>query len=962
MLFNQNSNATVLTGTDGDYTYEYVADDPLQARIYTLDNGLKVYLTVFKDEPRIQTLIPVKTGSKNDPADATGLAHYLEHMLFKGTDEIGTSNWEEEKVILKEIYDLYEKRRSVTNEAERNKLYKEIDELSYEASTMAIPNEYDKMISALGAKGTNAYTSNDETVYINDIPANQVEKWLKIESERFSQLVLRLFHTELETVYEEFNQSQDRDGFKVFIEQVSNLYPNHPYGTQTTIGEGEHLKNPSMEKIHEYFTTYYVPNNMAICMSGDLDFGETIQLVDKYFGNYETKDVPTFEMPQDIPLTEIVTAEVKGKEAAFMEMAWKFGGSDSRDSKVVQMIDGILSNGQAGLIDLNLNQKQKVLNASSSYWVLNDYTTHFLDATPKEGQSLEEARDLLLGELEKIKKGDFDESLMQAIIKDFKYSEIKQLESNRGRAFAFVDAFTSNTDWTDYVKRFDVLSSVTKDEIVEFANKNYKDNYVLVYKREGEDDSAHKVEKPAITPVEANRDAESPFVTDVNEMAVNGIPAQFLNYDQAITTKKLKNKVPFSYIKNELNETFSLNYIFEMGKNNDKITALAINYLPFLGTSEYSAEDLQRKFFELGLNFGVRAGDDQIRVSLSGLEESLEEGIELFEHILANVEPDKKALDDLVKNILKSREDTKLSKRSIMWGGMMNYAIYGGNSAYTNIISENHLKSIRPNELITKIKNLSSYKHSVFYFGTKPVNTVKKLLNRLHKTNKTLKAYPIKTEYTAVNTDENNVYFVDYDMVQAQLLLVSKEQKYNKELAPYISMFNEYFGSGLSSIVFQEIRETKGLAYSAFCGFNNPSEKDKNHITYAYIGTQADKLPDAFAAMDAIINEMPEAEKQFQAAKKAVLNKIETDRITRSSVFWNYQTAKKRGLDYDIRKDIYNVVKGMTLKDLANFFNENIKGNNYNIMLLSSKDAVDLDYVKTLGNFKELDLEEIFNY
>jgi len=627
------------------------------------------------------------------------------------------------------------------------------------------------------------------------------------------------------------------------------------------------------------------------------------------------------------------------------------------------MVDGLLSNGQAGLIDINLNQKQKVLNASSSYWVLNDYTTHFLDATPKEGQTLDQARDLLLAELDKIKKGDFDAALMNAIIKDFKYSEMKQFESNRGRAFAMVNAFTSNISWDEYVDRFAALESITKEEIIAFANKSYNDNYVLVYKREGDDASAHSVEKPEITPVEANRDAESPFVKDINGMDISQINAEFLDYDSSINRGKLKHKVPFYYIANELNETFNLYYIFDMGRNHDKELALAIEYLPFLGTDRYSAAELQQRFFELGLAFGIQSGEDQIYVSLSGLEESLKEGVELFEHILDNVKKDEQAYDDMVANILKSRADAKLNKRAIMWSGLMNYGVYGKNSAFRDVIAEDDLKNKDPQELVDAVKALSDYKHSVFYYGSKPQKEVRKLLKKLHPTSKNLKSYPAEKLYSPAVMNEDKVYFVNYDdMVQAQLLLVSTEEKYNKELVPYITLFNEYFGSGLSSIVFQEIRETKGLAYSAFCGFNNPTEKEKNHITYAYIGTQADKLPDAFAAMQEIMTEMPEAKNQFEAAKKAVLNKIETDRITRSGIFWSYRTAEKRGLDYDLREDVYKKVKEMELSDLAAFFNKQIRGNKYNIMLLSSREAVDIDFLKTLGSFEELEVDELFNY
>ena len=272
--------------TSYKYNYETVEGDVLNTFIYTLENGLKIYMSVNKDEPRIQTNIAVNTGSKQDPSDATGLAHYLEHMVFKGTSKIATINWKEEKVLLKRISDLYEKRRSVTDKVERNALYKQIDSLSGEAAKFAVPNEYDKMISSIGAKGTNAYTSVEQTVYINDIPSNEFEKWLSIESERFRELVLRLFHTELEAVYEEYNRGKDNDYWLAYETMSAQLFKKHTYGTQTTIGTGEHLKNPSMEKIHQYFNERYVPNNMAIILSGDLDPDNTVDLIKKYFKEF----------------------------------------------------------------------------------------------------------------------------------------------------------------------------------------------------------------------------------------------------------------------------------------------------------------------------------------------------------------------------------------------------------------------------------------------------------------------------------------------------------------------------------------------------------------------------------------------------------------------------------------------------------------------------------------------------
>ena len=203
----QAQNYEEIKHTDRNgFSYVTVSNDENGVRVYTLKNGLKVYLAKNSDAPRIQTYIPVRTGSNNDPADNTGLAHYLEHMMFKGTSKIGTQDLAKEKKYIKQISDLYEQHKAEKNPEKKKEIYKKIDAISKEASKYAIANEYDKAISSLGATGTNAHTWLDETVYKNNIPSNELEKWFKVEQERFSELVLRLFHTELEAVYEEFNR------------------------------------------------------------------------------------------------------------------------------------------------------------------------------------------------------------------------------------------------------------------------------------------------------------------------------------------------------------------------------------------------------------------------------------------------------------------------------------------------------------------------------------------------------------------------------------------------------------------------------------------------------------------------------------------------------------------------------------------------------------------------------------
>lgn len=944
------------------YTYETVKNDPLKARIYTLDNGLKVYLSINKDAPRVQTLIAVRAGSTFDPPETTGLAHYLEHMMFKGSDEIATIDWEDEKIYLEKISDLYEQHLKTDDPEKKKAIYTKIDSLSGIAANFVVANEYDKLISSLGAKGTNAGTSNELTVYMNDIPTNQMEKWLKIESERFGTLVLRLFHTELETVYEEFNMYQDMDRSKVNKALMSGLFQKHPYGTQTVIGKPEHIKNPSMENIHNYWNTYYVPNNMAMCMAGDLDFEKTIQLIDKYWGEKEANpNIPERDMPVEDPITKPLVKDVYGPDAEYVTFGFRFDGVNTPDEKYVSLIDNILSNRQAGLIDLDLVQEQKVLGAGSYSNFLFDYGMHIFYGNPREGQSLEEVKNLLLAEIEKVKKGEFEDWLIEAVINDLRLSELRRQEGNY-RTFSFINAFINQIEWADQIKFIDELEKITKEELVKFANEHYKDNYAIVYKKLGEDTTVVKIEKPQITAIDINREIQSEFYKDFISEETESLKPVFVDFKKEISTNELNPGVEVNYIKNITNELFQLNYIIDMGKNNDIELPIAVNYLPFLGTDQYSPAELQQEFFKLGLEMGVSTGSDRSYVYISGLEKSFEKGVELLEHVLANVKPDQKAYDDYVDGILKERSNAKLNKNSILWGALFNYGKYGGKSAFTNILSEDELKKINPEHLIDVLKDLYTFNHKIFYYGPNSMENVTASLKKHHNVQTELKNCTEPVKYVEQETNENKVYFVNYDMVQANIFTISKGSLFNKELIPPARLFGEYYGRGLSSIVFQEIREAKALAYSAFASFSVPSKTYQSNYIYTFVGTQADKIKIATDAMLDLMSNMPEASIQFNAARDAILAKIETERITKASIFWTHLRNLDRGIDYDIRKDVYQYVKNADIDKFSSFFDEYIKDKNYSFLILGNRDNVDMKILKKLGPVKELTLEEIFNY
>ena len=956
----QDYNTKSTTDKNG-FTYEYVTNDPFNTRIYTLKNGLTVYLSDYKATPRIQTYIAVRAGSKHDPADHTGLAHYLEHIMFKGTSEIGTLSWKKEKELLDEIETLFELYGETTDSIKRKEIYTKIDAISGQAATYAIANEYDKLVSNIGASGTNAYTSVEQTVYVNNIPQNEIEKWIAIEAERIQEVVPRLFHTELEAVYEEKNRTLDNDRRKAWAALNELMFPNHQYGTQTTIGTIEHLKSPSIKAIKEYFNKYYIPNNVAICLSGDLDYEKTIKLIDQYFGSWKKQPLPpSFTFKKAKPLTAIDTI-VYGPDAESVSIGFRFDGSNTKESLLMEYVGMVLSNNQAGLIDINLNQAQKVRGAYAYTYRMKDYSMLILGGQPKEGQSLEEVRELLLEQVTMMREGEFDEWLMKAIINDYKLYQTLQSENNRSRADNFVNAFIHHRSWEDLLNETPTLEKITKEEMVSFVQKHFQNNYVTVFKKTGKDEVA-KVEKPQITPVPVNRENHSDFYEEIQEIASDKLKPVFLDYKKDIVQQNLYKNIPILYNQNKENDLFELFYVFDFGENHDQELSLAVSYLNYIGSDKYTPAELKQEFYKLGCSYNVHTSADQLYISITGLNENLEKALVLFEGFMKNPKPDEDAYLNLVGRIIKGRMDAKLSKATILNKGMVSYAKYGKDNPFRNNLSEKELKAIEPKTLTDKLKHLYQYPHRILYYGPDEISKISSKLKKEHKVPSKLKSIPEEKIYEPIKTEKNRVLFVDYDMVQAEIVFLSQSVEFDPELTPQLTLFNEYFGGNMGSIVFQELRESKALAYSVRSYYSEARKLGYPNYVVSYIGTQADKIHEAIEGMQVLLNDLPKSDPTFQNARSSILNSIESARTIKSSILFSYERAKRLGLDYDVNEKKYNFAQKVTFEDIQKFYNEYVKDQSYTMLVIGPKSKIKVEELKKYGEVEELTLEEVFGY
>ena len=966
---------------DGKYKYETVDGDMAKTRIYTLKNGLKVYLSVNQEEPRIQTYIAVRTGSKNDPAETTGLAHYLEHLMFKGTGKFGVTDSTAEAPLLADIEQRYEQYRKLTNPEERRQAYHEIDSVSQLAAQYFIPNEYDKLMAAIGAEGTNAFTSEDVTCYTEDIPSNEVENWAKIQADRFQNMVIRGFHTELEAVYEEYNIYLTNDMDKLFIALGAKLFPTHPYGTQTTIGTQEHLKNPSITNIKEYFKKWYVPNNVAICMAGDFNPDEVIATIDKYFGQWQpnpdntvdasgTVEQPSF--PEQAELTQPVDTTVIGLEAETIWLGWRFDKASSLQMDTLQVISNMLSNGTAGLIDLNINQQMKMLEAWAGAQPGMDYSTFIMGGTPKEGQSLEEVRSLLLGEVEKLKAGDFSDDLLPSVVNNLKLQYYNSLEVNRARARMFVNAFIYGTPWEQEVKSYDRIEGITKEQIVDFANRHFANNYVSVFKRQGVDPTQKKIDKPEITPIPTNRDLVSDFVKEIQQSEVKPIEPKFVDFKKDLTFGNIDadGKVPYIYVKNTENGRFQMTMRYDFGEESDVAYNYAAQYLDYLGTDSLTAEQIKQQFYKLACNYNIQVGQRNTNVTLTGLSENMPQALALLNHLMQHAQVDSAAYQQFVALEAKSRADRKLDQ-STNFSMLTQYGQYGPYNPARNDLSLQQLVQTNPQELLDRLKILPKMEHTILYYG--PMSE-KELCEAVKSEDGTVDnnssladsiANNLKApkHYVLQPTPENEVLIAPYDAKNIYMRMIHNEQRqWNADEAAVQALFNEYYGGGMNTIVFQEMREARGLAYSAFAYYASPQYTDQTEYFFTHIITQNDKMMDCIRQFQQILDTIPQSEASFQIAKDALTKRLASQRTTKFGLINAWLVARDRGIDYDLNQRIYEALPALTLKDIVDFEQQQMAHKTYRYVILGDEKELDLAGLLQYGNIKRVSTEEIFGY
>ncbi len=921
---------------------------------FTLPNGLEVYFSPSKLKPnQFHARILVKSGAKHEPADATGLAHYLEHVLFFGTQRIGTINWGAEKKLQDQIEALYTKRAAISDPDARQRLDQRINELTLQTTKYCNPNEFNELYNYFGAERKNAFTHHDWTNYIVTLGKNRLEDWALLEFERFTNPVFRMFQPELEVVFEEMEKRSNNPYFTTQDSLRKAMFANHPY-SRYVASLPQHIKNPNLVKMRNFFNTYYVPNNMAIIISGDLEFKEVKRVVTAKFSSLTSRKVPKYQKVEVKSPQRVIKKTVKYPSKPGVTVAYLLPGSGSSDLEALILLDMILANQQAGLIDINLVQKQRIKNGGSFQTFKVDYGNQFLHGEANPGQSLEDVAKLLVAQLEPVKKGRFSDELLAAIKLDKQKREMKWLEENENRAGMLQGAIISGKWGNDY-------DAVTREDIVRVANKYFGNNYAVVYRQIGEY-TPPKFKKPQVKKIQQFVQQRSPAFMEIVTRKVAPLQPRFLDIPNVIVRSKVKEGIELYYQKNPVNDLAFLEVHFAYGCFNDKARCHFIDILKKLGTRDMPPSELSNKLYNLGITYRFTESLFKIRLEISGPDKNILEGFELAINVLKEPFIEDEFLSKSVASIIKNRNDITKNPRTInkaiAW-----YVSRGKYSGYKYVSTNQQLKKLSSKDYPSFAHNLFSSPKKIYYLGNIPIDDLKKKLKKQFDSPVVefaqVPAIKVKT------VQRPTIYFydlpaskqADVNVILGTSDLSSVKDRLNKIL------FYLYYSN--SSILSEEIRTRRSLAYSVSSGFAYGYRPIDQDYLEGGLSTQPEKIVEAVNVFHNLFDEVPIIPPKFEVAVRGLENKYRLQADPFRRVLSLVERFERWGyVGFDPRKQIFDYINtgGVSINDFKQFAVDRVEKKNLIFTIVGDSRRLDLATLQQRYDFVELSTDDLFGF
>lgn len=934
----------------------------LHVESYTLGNGFSVFLNEDPSANEVFGAVMVNAGSKNESPDATGMAHYLEHLLFKGTQTMGTKDYEKEKPYLDSITYLYDQLALSPEPEQKAAIQKSINALAVKASEYGLPNELDKLLRSIGGTGINAFTNTDITFYHNSFPAQEINKWLDLYATRFQNPVFRSFQSELEVVYEEKNRGMDNFTWRIFEKFQSMIFPGHPYGEWTTIGTVEHLKNPQLSKMYAFFYKHYVPENMALILSGNFRAEEVKPLIEDKFGVFEAKGYTPTKLPPPSPIVGVKTEYVKYTPVKVGLIGYQTVPKNHPDRVSLDMCEYLLFNSaETGYMN-QLQRKGEIMFCGAFSIPYTEAGCSFLFYVPKIlSQSLNDAEGKVMGGYTYLREGKFSDQELQAakfnLVKDFE----QQLENVDERGVLIGMAFNAGLAWDDYIRYPEKVNAVTKEEIIRVAKKYYGDNYVRLISTTGFGKN-EKLEKPPYKAVVTEQKGKSSYAEAFEGLPSGTAAPRFIDFKKDVSQVPIAGGHTLFAVPNPVNDLFYLELKFKANKWNNAGMEEAADFINYCGAGAYSLDSLKKTFGAMGCTYAISATENSLVFSVDGRESQLDACLTLLRVLLSEPKAETQSKQRMLSELKTTR---KFDKRSpdFMGRALLSYALFGKESEYLTRASKAELKATKEDTWLTTYKNITtSYAADILYTGNASPQelalTIESKLG-LSQAGKT-DTYVYQEGQTL---SQNRIYFVnDKKAVQSQIYFYVPGEKTGLEKYPEIMAFNEYFAGGFSGLMLQEIREYRSLAYATGGGYAFSPEPGKAGRLITYIGCQADKTAEAIEVMLSLVQKMPLKEERMADLKHALLIKAANSYPSFKELAQTVATYQRKGYLADVNQAAYKSFQVFGSDMLLGFYQSHIQPKPIAITIYGDKSRIDLKKLSAFGEVVELKQKDFVRF
>lgn len=931
---------------------------------FKLDNGLTVFLWEDPDQSDVLGQIVVRAGSMDEPSEYTGLAHYLEHVLFKGTQSIGALDWESEKPHYEKIISLYDQLAETTDPEMRQTLITDINKESLSAAQYGLTNEFSNLIEAIGGTGLNAGTSYDMTVYYNSFPAYQMERWLDLYSERFINPVFRTFQAELENVYEEFNMYQDNRSTHVSNYIFSHIYPGHPYG-RDIIGTQEHLKNPRLSKLIEFYNTWYVPNNMALILSGNFKSEEVIPLIKAKFERLEAKPLPERKA---YPLANYTHQKFTERLGYYPQMYWAFEGvkKGDPDELLLDFCTNILTNSSGtGLLD-RLSIDGDVMAAGGYNMARRDQGTILIIAIPsydinqRRYLSDKETQNVVFNEIKKLGEGKIPDWLIQSVKESMCKEFDLTMESSDAIASVISDAFVYNENIEKLFKYKEAVMAITKEDIQRTVQRYFNtDNYILFSFMDGSP-KRNKLQKPAIKPIEQPKSKESEYAKAFKNIPM-GQSEEVYNDFGRVQVANLDQKTKLFYSNNPKNDIFSL--VIKYGVGTDKMPklALATQILNNAGIMPNTApQDVKRMFCEANATCTYACDDSYFYIKILGNENKLAEACQIMQKQIFMPKLEMKQLDNAKGSVISMRM-TEQKDPDVLEDALVEYLLYKDKSDYLDRLSIMDIYNLPLAELTGEIIRATQYQAEVHYAGKLPIEQVTEVLKAnlpLTEGGKSSES-PIVKE--VANYETPVIYFLpNSETQQSKIYFYIHGKDYNCADDVDYNAFYQYFSGGFNGLVMNEIRENNSMAYTTYGYISRPPVPNKPTYFLGFIGTQADKTVDAVKLFMKLLTDMPLYPERIDNVKTYLREVMLSQKPSFRNASFVFENWKRIGYTEDPAKANMEKLNNLTFDDIVRFYNENIKNKPISIVIMGNKKDIDLKALKEVGKVKTISAGRLF--